>query len=310
MMINTLFLLCGCTEKQKPVVALSWHNNQKSYTFVATLKTVKEAGAEPIILDKVRSTDLEYDEEGNLLSGKDEKGMLEKDAAELVKKYNWHHSNVEEIMKDVKCLIMTGGVDISPYLYENPEEWLVSEKDNEFSAERDVSDYILAKYCIDKDIPLLCICRGMQVLSIVSGAKMIQDIPTWFENQGIDYEYLHREINRKEFVPHDVTITDKDSLIYKINGSDVITKVPSWHHQAVESLEGSELVVTGTTLTQGKQIVETVERKDRKFIIGVQYHPEAAIRKIIDKEDNADDYMDYDSGMCLFKALIKTAYGE
>ncbi|MBQ1890499.1 MAG: gamma-glutamyl-gamma-aminobutyrate hydrolase family protein, partial [Selenomonas sp.] len=53
-----------------------------------------------------------------------------------------------------------------------------------YSAERDVSDYLLMSYCLEKDVPVLAICRGMQMLSVVSGADIIQDIPTYMSGLG------------------------------------------------------------------------------------------------------------------------------
>ena len=61
-----------------------------------------------------------------------------------------------------------------------------------YSAERDVSDYLLMSYCLGKDIPILAICGGMQMLSVVSGADMLRDIPYYLREQGIDYRYEHR----------------------------------------------------------------------------------------------------------------------
>ena len=71
------------------------------------------------------------------------------------------------------------------------------EKDSDYSAERDVSDYLLFSYCLEKNIPILAICRGMQMLSIVSGAEIVQDIPRWFAEEGAEYCYQHRDRRKK-----------------------------------------------------------------------------------------------------------------
>lgn len=306
MLLNMVLLLSACEVKQeKTTVALAWHNNPDSETYKSTIKSIEEVGGTVKILEMVKSSDLEYDDEGKLISATDENNMLTKEAAELVKQYSWKHSNVEEVMKDIKCLILPGGSDFSPTLYREVQEPHGIKEDSGYQAERDVSDYILASYCIDNDIPLLGICRGMQVISVVSGADMIQDLGVFYQSENIEYEFAHRDENRKTFMSHDVQIIDKDSKLYEIYQTDVIEKVPSWHHQAVLSVEDTDLTVTGITNTQGIDIVEAVEMKDKRFIVGVQYHPEIAVKYNLNNDSKADNFMSYDNALAIFKALIE-----
>ena len=116
---------------------------------------------------------------------------------------------------------------------------------------------------------------------------MIQDIGTWFNDQGIEYHYKHRREQKDEYEPHDIMICDHDSLLYKLMKKDIVEDCPSWHHQAVGSVEETGLSATAYTKTEGLDMIEAVERKDRSFAIGVQYHPEVAVRKILDKEEGA-----------------------
>ena len=165
----------------KPVsVGIAWSNVPDSYSYTSTIIAVKEAGATPVILDMVKSYDLNYDKKGNLIDSKDEHGILTSRAAKLVKCNQWQNSNAAAVMKGIDCIIFPGGWDISPTLYYNEQPWHGIEKDSDYSAERDVSDYLLFSYCLEKNIPTLAICRGMQMLSIVSGAEIVQDIPRWF----------------------------------------------------------------------------------------------------------------------------------
>lgn len=302
--------LCGCAndQKGKQSIAVGWHNRQDSYSFVSTIKTIEETGAIPKVLEMVKANYLEYDGNGKLTKAKDENGMLTNEAAELVKKYGYKDSNIESVMKGVKCLILPGGSDISPSLYRDPQPSLVSADDLDYCAERDVSDYLLTMYCLDKDIPLLAICRGMQMLSIVSGATMIQDIGSWFKEQGLTYHDLHRDPLKKDFAAHDVKIIDQQSLLYALMKKDLLEKCPSWHHQGVGSIDGTALAVTAITQTDGIDIIEAVERKDKRFVVGVQYHPEVAVRKTIDKETDVEEYMSAEQALVLFKALLAEAY--
>ena len=290
--------------KSSPVIYLAWSNNQESYSFVSTLRTVEAVGAEPVVLDQALSADLNYDKDGNLIGAEDAHGILTSENAKKVKINTWQNSNVPEIMKDVDCIIFPGGADICPTLYYNEQEWHGIEEDTSYSAERDVSDYILLSYCLEQDIPVFAICRGMQMLSVVSGADMIQDIPTWFEAQGIEYAPVHRDPKKEAFLPHAAKVLSKDSLLYKITGVNSIDGVPSWHHQFVESVENTRLVVTAQTETNGRQLIEAVERPDKTFCIGVQFHPEVAVRKYLDKEADAASFMEYDTALSFFHALL------
>ena len=297
-------------ESDIPVVAIAWSNNQESYSFRSTLETVEKAGAEPVVLDMVESDALTYEEDGDLAEGKDSNNMLESSAAKQVKRSGWRNSNAEEVMEDIDCIIFPGGADVSPTLYRNEQKWHGIENDTDYSAERDVSDYLLMSYCIDNDIPTLCICRGMQMLSVVSGADMAQDIGQWFSQKGVKYTGLHRDPEKKDLVPHEVDLTSDDSLLYEMVGVDRLTGCPSWHHQAVKSVKGTRLKVTAYTRTDGIKVIEGVERKDKDFIVGLQFHPEVAVRKVAEKEDNAGDFMDYDTALSFFTELIEEGREE
>lgn len=307
-----LLSACGGKDaKSEQIVYIAWSNNQESYSFKSTLLTVEAAGAKPVVLEQAMSDDLHYDENGELTDAdEDEHGILTSQAAKKVKVNTWQNSNVEEIMKDVDCIIFPGGSDICPTLFYNEQKWHGIADDTDYSSERDVSDYILLSYCLENDIPVLAICRGMQMLSVVSGADMIQDIGQWYEAQGIEYSNEHRDVKKERFVAHSVSVTDKDSHLYRIMGRETISKVPSWHHQAVENIDNTRLVKTAETETDNKLIIEGVERPDKKFCVGVQFHPEVAVRKHVEKEKDAEAFMDYDTALSLFKALIDAGRGE
>ncbi len=292
------------TTRQKKTVYVAWSNIQTSNSFTSTLCAIKAMGAEPVVLDQALSADLAYDHNNMLVDAKDEHGILTSGAAKRVKINTWSGSNVEKMMKNVDCVVFPGGSDICPTLYYNEQQWHGISEDANYSAERDVSDYILLSYCLDRDIPVLCICRGMQMLSVVSGADMIQDLPQWFEEQGIKTSFLHRDPEKRSFIAHPVKIPSAESLIYRIMHVDSIEGVPSWHHQAIKGVDNTRLVVTAYTETDGKQIIEAVERPDKTFCLGIQFHPEVAVRKWINKEADAENYMKYDDAIALFRSLL------
>ena len=236
-----VFPLSACVENRdsiketedasvNPVVAVAWSNTPDSYSYTSTVSAIEEAGGTAVVLDMVQSYDLVYNDDGQLTEGKDSHGILTKDAAKLVKCNTWQDSNVESVMEGVTSIIFPGGIDISPTLYYDEQDWHGIKEDTEYSAERDVSDYLLLSYCLEENIPILAICRGMQMLTVVSGGDIIQDLPTWFKEQNVKYTLQHRDPEKKDLIPHQVNVLSKDSLLYSITGKETLEGCPSWHH--------------------------------------------------------------------------------
>ena len=172
-------------------IGVAWRGvDAESYVY--TLRSIEAAGGDVIEMDQVICYDLEYDSQWNLISGVDENGILTEEAADTVKNGSWRNSNVAKVVGDLTTIVFTGGEDISPSLYKDPQEWHGIEEDKAYNAKRDVSDFLLMSYCLDNDINVLAICRGMQMLSVVSGASMIQDLGQYFDDMGIEYHLEHR----------------------------------------------------------------------------------------------------------------------
>lgn len=283
--------------EQRPRVGVAWRRNQQSESFVATCEAIEAAGGEPILLPQVMSADLAY-EEGMLVDATNADGSLPAAAARLVRCNTWQGSDAPSVMEGLAAIVFPGGEDISPSLYYDPQPVQTQEG---FSAERDVSDYLLMSYCLEQDIAILAICRGMQMLSVVCGTEMMQDIPQTFDDLGLVYAYDHRNEPEepgayRDFAFHDVSVTSRESLLYRLVGADVIRNVPSWHHQAVKSVAGTRLTVTGITKTSGIDMIEAVERQDRTFVLGIQFHPEIAVVRSLD-----------DISLCYFTAIVEAA---
>lgn len=299
--ITVILLLPVCTvnaqTSEAPLIGVAWRSDQNSETFVAACKAIEAAGGTPVILDQVISPDLTY-EDGVLTDAIGQNGELTEEAVKLIRCNTWQGSNVEDVMEGIEAVVFPGGEDISPSLYYDPQQ---AENIESCSPERDVSDFLLMNYCLEEDIPILAICRGMQMLCLISGADLVRDIPEYYEDQGIDYQYAHRDEPtepgvHRDFVYHDVTVTDKDSLLYQITGLETLTDVPSWHHQAVTSVDGTRLVAVGDTEADGIEIIEAVERPDKEFVLGLQFHPEI---KVVREND--------DTSLSYFTALINEA---
>ncbi len=292
-----LLISCSSQPEKKAVIGIAWRSNQNAETFQAVCQAIESAGGVPVVLDQILSADLNY-ENGMLTEGKDADGCLSDEAAKLVRCNSWQDSNAETAMDGITAVVFPGGEEISPSLYYDPKPALSTEV---FSAERDVSDYLLMSYCLENDIAILAICRGMEMLSIVSGAEMIQDIPDYLESLGLKSQSEHRiEPESPGAYPglafHNVIVTDRDCLLFRAVGKQTIENVPSWHHQAVRSVEGTRLKVTGITETAGIDLIEAVERPDKSFVLGLQFHPEIAVVRELD-----------DDSLCYFEAVVAAA---
>ena len=307
-------ILTGCAsadknKTEKPLIGISWRADTDSEFFVNIVEAIRAAGGIPVLLPQVMHQNLEYDRDNVLLNAADEQGALIAEVAELLKNDGYKNSNVAEIVADVDAVVFTGGEDISSQLFATPEVWHGIEEEKDYNVTRDANDFMLMDYCLDNNIPILGLCRGMQMLSVVSGAKIIQDIPTFMADLGVDYDYEHRNVKEtptsyRDYSPHDVVIK-KDSIAYKFSDDTLIQGAPSWHHQAVESVDGTNLEVTGTVNINGIEMIEIVERTDKDFAVGLQYHPEAVIDKNIDCQTNASDYMSYEDALEVFTYLIE-----
>ena len=297
----------GCAAEEK-VIGIAWREDTDSEFYTNIVEAVKQVGGKPVLLGQVVAEYLTYDEEGHLVGCSDDVGAMTAEAADLIKENLWENTNVKEVMAGIDAVIFTGGEDISSTLFREPEPWHGIEAEIDYNVTRDASDYILMAYCIENDIATLGFCRGMQMLAVVSGAAMIQDIPTYFEELGKDYGYEHR--NEKEtpssyrgYAPHGVELAE-GSLVGGIFGAGTLEGCPSWHHQAVLSVENTNLTVTGSTETCGESMIEIIEYQGKSFIIGFQFHPEAATVKHVTHAQNAESFMNMETSLLVFRALL------
>ena len=318
-LISSLALFSSCSnddnaERQDdtPVrIGIAWRGDSTAITYTSTLQSVREAGAVPVPLPLLKSPLMEYEGDQLLEQYTDAHGIVLQEYADKVKADPFAGQDITSLLASLNGLIFTGGSDISPTFYKTPEPWHGIEAEGNCDGRRDVSDYILMRWCLEQEptLPVLCICRGMQMLSVVSGAQMTQDLRTYFEAQGLSYADEHRmeptADHGRDFAVHDVTVTNSSSLLRQIVGTETVSRVPSWHHQAVLSVEGTPLRVTAVSKTSGIDIIEAVERTDKPFFIGLQYHPEVAVSKHANGAADASRFMDYENALCYFRALIK-----
>ena len=156
-------------------------------------------------------------------------------------------------------LLLTGGGDIDPLLF--GEEPLC--QSGEINPLRDACEMRICETALEKDLPMLGICRGMQVVNVAYGGNMIQDIPS--QTKSVQAHVGSMDDRDEPF--HWVDLKE-GSVIRQLMGTDKIM-TNSFHHQAVKDIARG-FTVTGTA---ADGIAEAMECMDKK-ILCVQFHPE------------------------------------
>ena len=169
-------------------------------------------------------------------------------------------SGPEELLDLVDGLIFAGGADIDPAVYGAARHPCTIDT----TPRRDRFEIALARAAVERDLPVLGICRGMQLLNVALGGTLIQHLP-----EDLGHEDHRRTLGSFDNSDHLVRVAD-GSLAARVIGEDV-HKTYSHHHQAVDTL-GSGLVATGWATID--DLVEVVEIPGRRFALGVQWHPE------------------------------------
>jgi putative glutamine amidotransferase len=156
-------------------------------------------------------------------------------------------------------LILAGGVDVGPDRY-GADAHPATDVPNE---ERDAFEVALASRALEREIPLLGICRGMQVMNVAAGGTLHQHLPDVVGHDG------HRP-TPGVFHDHDVRL-EEGSLAARAAGEH-LHATKSHHHQGVDVL-GDGFVVSGRSALD--ELPEAIERPGGRYALGVQWHPEA-----------------------------------
>lgn len=213
---------------RKPVIGITAaHCNEELKTFPRAfyVDSIRKVGGIPIVLPPVESR-----EEGR------------------------------EALDIVDGLLLTGGGDISPaFLNEDPLRGIGA-----CIPERDLSELLLTELALERNLPLLGICKGIQVLAVAAGGKIYQDILS--QHPGV---IQHSQTAPRQYAWHKVDLI-QESLLSRLLGEEKIG-VNSFHHQAVREIppgfQQNALAVDG--------IIEGIEMPSARFCLGVQWHPES-----------------------------------
>ena len=175
------------------------------------------------------------------------------------------HSDVatEEVMRDVGGLLLCGGPDIDPVLYgEEPD----AGAGLTLNRLLDGLELRVLEYALERDMPVLAICRGMQLLNVFFGGKLIQDLPG---------HKAHKVDGKWESASHTIYLAP-GAKAAPVIGMAGFFKVNSLHHQGLkEAQRAPRLMTTAYEVEDG--LIEGLESPEHSWVIGLQCHPERQV---------------------------------
>ena len=195
----------------------------RSYVNDDYVQAVKSAGAAPIILPVIEDREI-----------------------------------VRRQLQNLDAVILSGGYDVDPQLFgEQPHKLL-----GDTLRERDVFDTLLIQEARQLGLPILGICRGLQILNVIGGGTLYQDC-----SEAQNSFVRHWQNHRPDQATHSISIED-DSILHDIFGSR--TQVNSFHHMAIHKLAPGYRA----TAFAEDEIIEGIESISGSWVLAVQWHPE------------------------------------
>lgn len=181
-------------------------------------------------------------------------------------------SDLSGVLDNIDGIVFSGGGDPNPLLFgEEPVVQL-----HGITPERDLQELKLVRMAYDRQIPMLGICKGIQMINAALGGTLYQDIHSQ-KDGGVWVKHSQDEDRR--FPSHTVKI-ENDTLLHKLFGKDTL-QVNSFHHQACKDI--APCLRLSAISPDG--IVEAIESNEYKSILGVQWHPETFVLR------NSDEMM-------------------
>ena len=185
--------------------------------------------------------------------------------ASLEKPTAQHLESISEYLEQIDGLLLPGGGDMNPYVYF--KKWDQNINKN-ISNSRDALEIRLCQAALEADIPIFGICRGIQVMNVAMKGNLYRDIKLFYPKKSLTHKKVDGEDSLQE-----IEIVCHSRLSEIVNENSSLVK--SAHQQAVDVV-GDGFVVTART---EDGIVEAMEIPSRRFVIGVQYHPERMLKK-------------------------------
>ncbi|WP_028060042.1 gamma-glutamyl-gamma-aminobutyrate hydrolase family protein [Candidatus Solirubrobacter pratensis] len=181
----------------------------------------------------------------------------------------WVEQHPADVLDGLDALMLAGGADIDPGSYGERRHHCTTNT----RPERDRAEIALALEALERDIPVLGICRGMQLLNVARGGTLVQHLP-----DDVGHGDHRRALGSFDDADHDVRL-EPGSLAAHACG-ELLHQTKSHHHQAVDAL-GEGVVASGWSTLDG--LVEAIELPEARWALGVQWHPEVDPRSRVVK---------------------------
>ena len=163
----------------------------------------------------------------------------------------------EDVLGRADGLMLTGGADVHPNEYGAAPDPAANVR---WSVRRDAMELPLIRLALERDVPVLAICRGMQALNVVCGGKLIQDLPG----------HRPEDVRGPNF--HHIWVAPGSKLAAAI-GSGGLVRVNSWHHQGLREAQKAPSLMA-SAYSPDDRLVEGLESPRHTWVVGVQCHPE------------------------------------
>ncbi|MDN3586917.1 gamma-glutamyl-gamma-aminobutyrate hydrolase family protein [Pedobacter aquatilis] len=171
-------------------------------------------------------------------------------------------NNFEEI-KNCDGIVLTGGEDVHPRFYNQPEYYPYC-YDDDIDEQRDEFEFKVLAYTEENQVPVLGICRGMQVGNVFFGGNLIPDIPIWGK-------FDHGKMPDKSDRYHEIFVNPSSWLSQIVNTDKGL--VNSNHHQSTDRM-AKGFVVSAITADGVAEAMERLHPEEKSFLLFVQWHPE------------------------------------
>jgi putative glutamine amidotransferase len=168
-----------------------------------------------------------------------------------------------DAIKDCDALVLSGGVDIHPAMYGGGLQYPKAEQAKGWKKGRDAFERSTFAFAIERGLPVLGVCRGLQLINVLLHGTLIQDL-------GERGDETHESVGERD-KEHPVEIV-RDSLLYEIAG-EVKGEANSAHHQAIDKL-GDGLKINSRAEDGTIEGIEWMDRAGKPFMLAVQWHPE------------------------------------
>ena len=188
-------------------------------------------------------------------------GILQAGGVPVILPLSAEDADIERLFRVIDGLLLTGGQDVDPSLYGEER----NEKCGEVYPPRDTLEKKLFQKAMSLDMPVFGICRGLQVINILMGGTLYQDLPTQFTSPNAEN---HRQTASRDTLTHKVTLVQSSPLYALLEAEKL--PVNSFHHQGVRQLAPG--LLPAAIAEDG--LVEALYAPHKSFVQAVQWHPE------------------------------------